>query len=80
MVTDDLRLWSAVAIPLLAMAGAMVGTAGWTGFWPFTGETDELLPCCALWGAPTATGGVPLDAIGGDETFLVALAYVRAVG
>jgi hypothetical protein len=57
----------------------MVGTAG-VMLLPFTGETELLLPCCALCGAPTA-GGAPLDAIVGDEIFLVALAYeLRAVG
>jgi hypothetical protein len=85
MVTEDLRLWSPCAgVPftllLLTMVGAMVGTAGWMGFLPFTGEIDALLPCCADCGPPTATSGAALDAIGGDETFLVALAYERAVG
>ena len=54
----------------------IVGTAG-VMLLPFTGDTELLLPCC---GAPTA-GGAPLDAIVGDEIFLVALAYeLRAVG
>lgn len=83
MVTDSLlRMWLPAALLLLAMAGAMAGTAGWTGLaaLPFTGETEELLPWLGFWGPPTATGGVALDAIGGDDIFLVALAYVRAVG
>jgi hypothetical protein len=58
----------------------MVGTAGVMAALPFTGETEALLPCCALCGAPTAAGA-PLDAIVGEEIFLVALAYeLRAVG
>jgi hypothetical protein len=61
------------------MVGAMVGTAGWMAPLPFTGEMDEFLPCW-MFCPPTATGGVALDAIGGDEAFLVALAYERAVG
>lgn len=57
------------------MAG-MEGTAGVMPL-PFTGEAELLLPCC---GAPTAAGA-PLDAIVGEEIFLVALAYeLRAVG
>ena len=65
--TEDLRLWSPLAPPTMA---GMAGTAGVMGP-PFTGE---LLP----W--PTA-GGAPLDAIVGEEIFLVALAYeLRAVG
>jgi hypothetical protein len=87
MVTDDLRLWSpawegAPLEPLLfTMVGPMAGTAGLMGLLPFTGETDARLPCCAFCGPPTATGGVALDAIGGDEIFLVAFAYeLRAVG
>lgn len=55
----------------------MAGMAGLMALLPFTGETDELLPCCAFCGAPTATGGVALDTIAG----LVALAYeLRAAG
>ena len=81
MVTDDLRLCSPCEGVPLTMVGAMAGTAGWMGFLPFTGEIDELLPWCAFCGPPTATGGAALDAIGGDEIFLVALAYeLRAVG
>jgi hypothetical protein len=81
MVTEDLRLWSPWAGVPLTMVGAMVGTAGWMGFLPFTGEMDELLPWWAFCGPPTATGGAALDAIGGDEIFLVAEAYeLRAVG
>lgn len=53
------------------MVGPMAGTAG---------EMEEVLPCWGL-DPPTATGGAALDAIGGDEIFLVALAYeLRAVG
>jgi hypothetical protein len=64
---------------LLTTAGPMVGTAGWMGGFPFTGETEELLPCCGCCGTPTATGGAaPDEATGGDETCLVALAYERA--
>lgn len=77
MWTEDLRLWSPLGPPL-----TMVGMAGTAGVMllPFTGETDELLPCWALCGAPTAAGA-PLDAIVGEEIFLVALAYeLRAVG
>lgn len=81
MVTEGLRSWDAPLVPPLTMVGPMAGTAGWMGgFWPFTGETDGFLPCCGVCEPPTATGGAALDAIGGDETFLVALAYERAVG
>jgi hypothetical protein len=82
IVTDDLRLWLPVALTplLLTMVGAIWGTAGWMGPLPFTGDTDEVLPCWAFCGPPTATGGAVLDAMGGEETFLVALAYERAVG
>jgi hypothetical protein len=45
MVTEDLRVWSEAMLLLLAMAGAMLGSAGWMRFLPFTGDTDELLPC-----------------------------------
>ena len=77
MWTEDLRLWSPLGPPLTIVG--MVGTAG-VMLPPFTGEADELLPCCALCGAPTAAGA-PLDAIVGEEIFLVALAYeLRAVG
>jgi len=66
---------------LFTMVGPMAGTAGLMGALPFTGETEARLPCCAFAGPPTATGGAALDAIGGDEIFLVALAYeLRAVG
>lgn len=61
----------------------MVGTAGWILLLPFRagiGELEARLPSCALCEPPTATGGAALDAIGGDEAFLVALAYERAVG
>jgi hypothetical protein len=86
MVTDDLRLWSAPCEgapleELFTMVGPMAGTAGLMALLPFTGETDARLPCWAFCGPPTATGGAALDAIGGDEIFLVALAYeLRAVG
>lgn len=80
MWTEDLRLWSPLGPPL-TMVG-MAGTAGVMGaavlalLLPFTGEAEALLPCCA----PTAAGA-PLDAIVGEEIFLVALAYeLRAVG
>lgn len=47
---------------------------------PFTGEIEPDLPCCADVRAPPATGGVELpDAEGTENGFLVALAYVRAV-
>tara|TARA_R110002003_G_scaffold39_8_gene2470 strand:+ start:20378 stop:20536 length:159 start_codon:yes stop_codon:yes gene_type:complete len=52
----------------------MVGIAGLMEVLPFTGDTEELVPCCALCGPPTATGGAPLDAIVGEEVFWVALA------
>jgi hypothetical protein len=66
MCTDDLRLWSPLPLgPPLTMAG-MVGMAGLIELLPFTGDTEELLPCC---GPPTATGGTPLDAIVGEEFF-----------
>jgi hypothetical protein len=52
----------------------MVGIAGLMEVLPFTGDTEELFPCCALCGPPTATGGAPLDAIVGEEVFWVALA------
>lgn len=69
--TDDLRLWSPAPLgPPLTMAG-MVGMAGLMALPPFTGDTEELLPC---WAPPTATGGAPLDAIVGEEFFWVALA------
>jgi len=86
IVTDVFRLWSpgvgAPFTPLLfTMVGGPTGTAGWMGFFPFTGEMELLFPCCDCAGPPTATGGSVLDAIGGDEMgFLVALAYERAVG
>jgi hypothetical protein len=58
----------------------MVGMAGIAGLiapLPFTGETEELLPCCALCGPPTATVGAALETMVG----FVALAYeLRAVG
>jgi hypothetical protein len=74
--TDDLRSWALPLGPPLTMAG-MTGIAGLRAPLPFTGDTDELLPCWALWGPPTATGGGALDTIVG----LVALAYeLRAVG
>ena len=68
MVTDGPRLWLAwdgavATLLLLTMVGAMAGTAGWMGPFPFTGETEALLPCCAVCGAPTATGGAALEAI-----------------
>jgi hypothetical protein len=86
MWTEDLRVWSPLGPPLtmVGMAG-MAGTAGRAGTAgvmaaPFSGETDDVLPCCADCGAPTAAGA-PLDAIVGEEIFLVALAYeLRAVG
>jgi hypothetical protein len=46
--TDDLRSW-AFALPLgppLTMVG-MAGIAGLMALLPFTGETEELFPCCA---------------------------------
>lgn len=77
MWTDDLRLWSPLGPPL-TMVG-MAGTAGVMAL-PFTGETEAVLAWCALCGAPTAAGEA-LDAIVGEEIFLVALAYeLRAVG
>lgn len=77
MCTDDLRLWSPLGPPP-TMAG-MAGTAG-VMLPPFTGEAELLFACWALCGAPTAAGA-PLDAIVGEEIFLVALAYeLRAVG
>jgi len=79
MCTEDLRLWSPLGPPL-TMAG-MVGMAGLMEVLPFTGDTEELFPCCALCGPPTAAGGAPLDAIVGEEVFWVALAWeLRAVG
>lgn len=73
MWTEDLRLWS-LPEPL-GPPPTMAGIVGIAGLMlpPFTGETDELFPCCADCGAPT-TGGVPLLAMIGSEIFLVALA------
>jgi hypothetical protein len=69
MCTEDLRLWSPLPLgPPLTMAG-MVGMAGLMEVLPFTGDTEELFPCCALGGPPTATGGAPLDAIVGEDVF-----------
>jgi hypothetical protein len=82
IVTDVFRLWSpGVGAPFTMVGGPTDGTAGWMGFFPFTGEIELLFPCCDCAGPPTATGGSVLDAMGGDEMgFLVALAYERAVG
>jgi len=87
IVTDIFRLWSpGVGAPFTPLLFTMVGgptdgTAGWMGFFPFTGEIELPFPCCGCAEPPTATGGSVLDAIGGDEMgFLVALAYERAVG
>jgi hypothetical protein len=67
--TEGLRLWSPLPLgPPLTMAG-MVGMAGLIELLPFTGETEELFPCCAVCEPPTATGGAPLDAIVGEEFF-----------
>ena len=80
MCTDDLRLWSPLGPPP-TMAGMTAGTAGLMAPLPFTGDTEALFPCCAFSGPPTATGGAPLDAIVGEEIFLVAVAYeLRAAG
>jgi hypothetical protein len=78
MWTEDLRAWSPETAPLPlgpppTMAG-MVGIAGLMFALPFTGDTEELFPCCVLCGPPTATGGAAEDAIVGEEDFLVALA------
>ena len=45
--TEDLRSW-AFALPLapLTMVG-MAGIAGLMALLPFTGETEEVFPCCA---------------------------------
>jgi hypothetical protein len=69
MCTEDLRAWSPLP---LGPPPTIAGIAGMTGLMevlPFTGDTDELFPCCALGGPPTATGGAPLDAIVGEEVF-----------
>lgn len=68
MCTEDLRLWSPLPLgPPLTIAG-MAGMAGLMAVLPFTGDTEELFPCCAP-GPPTATGGAPLDAIVGEDVF-----------
>lgn len=72
MWTEDLRACSPGPAPLPlgpppTMAG-MVGIAGLMEL-PFTGDADELLPCCAFCGPPTATGGAPLDAMTGLVAF-----------
>jgi len=62
------------------LGGATAGTAGRIFCLPFTGDIELLFPCCVGAEPPTATGGL-LDAIGGGENvFLVALAYDRAAG
>jgi hypothetical protein len=67
--TEGLRLWSPLPLePPLTMAG-MAGIAGLMELLPFTGDTEELFPCCAPCEPPTATGGAPLDAIVGEEFF-----------
>lgn len=83
-MTDDLRLWSACALELLAtpllltIAGATDGTAGGIdGLPPFTGETEFDLPCC--WTPPTATAG-ELEATTGGPCLFVAFAYDVAAG
>jgi hypothetical protein len=67
MCTEDLRLWSPLPLGPPTMAG-MAGMAGLMAVLPFTGDTEELFPCCAP-GPPTATGGAPLDAMVGEDVF-----------
>jgi hypothetical protein len=54
---------------LAAVVAVAVGASGLIELLPFTGETEELFPCCAVCEPPTATGGAPLDAIVGEEFF-----------
>lgn len=69
MCTDDLRLWSPLPLAAPPTMAGMLGMAGLMEVLPFTGDTDELFPCCALCGPPTATGGAALDAMVGEEFF-----------
>lgn len=68
MCTEDLRLWSPWPLGLPPTMAGMDGMAGLMAALPFTGDTEELFPCWALCGPPTAEGA-PLDAIVGEEFF-----------
>lgn len=61
---------------LLTMVGPpTTGTAGWMGFFPFTGEMELLLPCCCDCARPPTLLDTTAGPVGG--CFFVALAYER---
>lgn len=89
IVTEEgLRLWSLwlglpfATLPLLTIAGPpMLGTAGWTGAFPFTVDIEFVFPCCGGAAPPTADSGlvVPGAAVGEAAVVVVALVGIDVI-